>query len=242
MSLPWPWPAVLVWTGAWALHAVLTALGSPTWLALGLALLASVVAAQRGTTPWRRAFMALGFPLSWALLHGVGHVPAWAWLLLAAFVVVLYPPSVWRDAPWYPTPEDALRGLADVVRLPPMARVLDAGSGAGDGLRALAHAFPDARVVGIERSWPLVWLARWRCAGATVVQGDMWALDWSSFEVVYLFQRPESMPQALAKARLELRDEAWLVSLAFEVPGCVPYTTLDNVPGRAVWVYRGADL
>ena len=50
------------------------------------------------------------------------------------------------------------------------------------------------------------------------------------------------MRQAVARGRLEVRDGAWLVGVALEVPGCVPYTTLDNVPGRAVWVYRGADL
>lgn len=242
MSWPWPLPAVLVWLSAWGLYLGCLTVATPVGLAMALATTASVGVAWSAPTAWRRVFMGAGFPLSWALLQGAGQLPTWAWLVMAMVLVVLYPPSVWRDAPLYPTHHDALVGLSDALPLLPMAWVLDAGAGAGDGLRALERTWPDARLVGIERSWPLVWLARLRCRRARVIQGDMWALDWTPFDVVYLFQRPESMPQAMAKAQAELRNEAWLVSLAFDAPGWIPYAVLDSVQGRAVWVYRGQDI
>ena len=34
-----------------------------------------------GSTPWRRVFIALGFPLSLAASGLAGALPAWGWLL-----------------------------------------------------------------------------------------------------------------------------------------------------------------
>ena len=74
-------------------------------------------------------------------------------------------------------------------------------------------------------------------AWARVVRADMWAADWSAHHVVYLFQRPESMPRAWAKARGELRPGAWLVSLEFAVPDLRPHARLQ-AGTKPVWVYR----
>ena len=76
-----------------------------------------------------------------------------------------------------------------------------------------------------------------RCPWATVQQGDIWAKDWSGFDLVYLFQRPESMPRAVAKANAELKPGAWLVSLEFEALVLKPFARLDTVQGKPVWVY-----
>ena len=79
-SLPWPLPALLVWGGAWLLYA-----GAQSWLAWWwaalLAVLFSVCASLWGRTWWRRVLLALGFPLSFAVL-AAGSLPAWGWLLL----------------------------------------------------------------------------------------------------------------------------------------------------------------
>jgi hypothetical protein len=67
----------------------------------------------------------------------------------------------------------------------------------------------------------------------------MWAQHWAGFDMVYLFQRPESMPGAWEKACAELRPGAWLVSLDFAVPGVAPLAHWD-CPGspHGVWLYR----
>ena len=77
-------------------------------------------------------------------------------------------------------------------------RVLDAGCGLGHGLQALRHAYPKAQFYGIEWSATLRWLCALRLPWARISRGDIWLADWSGYQMVYLFQRPESMARALA--------------------------------------------
>lgn len=219
MRLPWPAPALIAWAGAWALHALLLPRAGPlAALLAGCAL--GTLASLWGTRWWRRVLIALGFPLSLALT-GAAALPAWAWLIPLVLLLAVYPLNAWRDAPLFPTPAGALQGLETLAPLPPGARVLDAGCGLGDGLRALRQAYPQAQLDGLERSWPLRWLCALRCPWARVRQGDIWLADWGSYQLVYLFQRPESMTRALVKAG-EMAPGSWLVSLEFPLPGVAP--------------------
>jgi hypothetical protein len=235
MRLPWPAPALIAWAGAWALHALLLPRAGPlAALLAGCAL--GTLASLWGTRWWRRGLIALGFPLSLALT-GAAALPAWAWLIPLFLLLAVYPLNAWRDAPLFPTPAGALQGLETLAPLPPEARVLDAGCGLGDGLRALRQAYPLARLDGLERSWPLRWLCALRCPWARVRQGDIWLADWSSYQLVYLFQRPESMTRALVKAG-EMAPGSWLVSLEFPLPGVAPQAQWPvREGGRMVWVY-----
>ena len=152
-------------------------------------------------------------------------------------LLLVYPLNAWRDAPLFPTPPDALNDLPDAAPLEPGARVLDAGCGLGDGLIALRQAYPLARLEGLEWSRPLRWLCARRCPWARVAQGDLWRADWSGYQLVYLFQRPESMARAWAKGCAEMAPGAWLVSLEFPVPGVQPHARQQAPGGRAAWVY-----
>jgi hypothetical protein len=66
----------------------------------------------------------------------------------------------------------------------------------------------------------------------------MWRSDWRDCALVYLFQRPESLPRAVAKAADELRPGAWLVSLEFEAAQLRPQAVARCADGRALWLYR----
>ncbi|ADU97842.1 class I SAM-dependent methyltransferase [Alicycliphilus denitrificans] len=236
MRLSWPLPALLAWGVAWLLHAVLQPrLGTLASLlgATGVGVLASLW----GQNWWRRALIALGFPLSLALTGAAG-LPAWAWLLPLAVLLLVYPLNAWRDAPLFPTPRGALHGLDALAPLPSGAAVLDAGCGLGDGLLALRAAYPRARLHGLEWSWPLALLCRLRCPWAHVRRGDIWAAGWGDYQLVYVFQRPESMARAAAKALAEMAPGSWLVSLAFEVPGLAACARLPGFAGQGVWIYR----
>ena len=235
--LPWPLPAVLAWALAWGLFRALQVLGWTPWLALLLASAAGVLASVLGNTLWRRALIALGFPLA-LLLSGAAQWPAWAWLLPLALLALVYPLNAWRDAPLFPTPADALRGLDMRARLPRSARVLDAGCGLGHGLQALNCVYPQAELHGVEWSWPLRLACALRCPWARVRQGDMWRADWRPYAMVYLFQRPESMARAVVKAEAELAPGAWLVSLEFEAAALRPTARLEGADGRPVWLYQ----
>lgn len=241
----WPLPALGAWLAAWALWWALGRAGASPALAFAAAACLGVAAAALAarwpeTGRWRQALIAVGFPAS-ALAAGAAAwltLPAWAWLAPLALLALAYPWRAWRDAPFFPTPRGALAPLAAAAPLPAGAQVHDAGCGLGHGLRDLHAAYPAATISGTEWSRPLAWACARRCPWATVRRGDLWADDWSTLDLVYLFQRPESMPRAWDKARAELRPGAWLASLEFEVPGQTPVARLDGAGGRPVWLYR----
>lgn len=233
--LPWPLPAVLAWGLCWLLYL----LGLRIMAPLGAMLVASaagVLSSLAVRRWWRRVLLALGFPLSLAL-SGTTLLAPWMWLLPVGMLLLVYPLHAWRDAPLFPTPDGALDALAVQVPLPEGARVLDAGCGIGDGLRALRRAYPQARLEGLEWSWPLRWLCAVRCPWAHVRRGDIWGEDWSGYRLVYLFQRPESMTRVLIKSA-EMAHGSWLVSLEFALPDVSPHAQWTTVGGRILWVYQ----
>lgn len=246
----WPLPALLTWAAAWALALALRAASAPMWAALALPTALGVCAtwlpAVAGT-PWRRVFVAAGFPLSVLALGQGAGLPGWLWLAPLALLLLAYPVHAWRDAPVFPTPRGALHALPAHAPLPdgPQPQVLDAGCGMGDALVELHAAYPQARVHGIEWSWLWRMVAALRCPWARVRQGDMWAQSWAGFDLVYLFQRPETMPRALDKARREMREGSWLVSLEFPAVDAAgvalaPHARLSLKGARPIWVYRMA--
>ncbi|MGR6805636.1 class I SAM-dependent methyltransferase [Sphaerotilus natans] len=236
-TLPWPLPALLAWSLAWSLWITTTSSGLPAAAGFVLATLSAGLFAIGARTRWRLLMTLGGFPLSLALSGLAQGVAAALWLLPLALLAAAYPLRAWRDAPLFPTEADALEGLETLVPLPPMARVLDAGCGLGHGLQALQKVWPDARLEGIEWSWPIRLAAGLRCPWARIRRGDMWAASWAEHDLVYLFQRPESMNRAAEKALAEMRPDSWLVSLEFDVPGMRPHARLQNEGHRPVWIY-----
>ena len=239
--LRWPLPALLVWGGVWLVFGLLHQTGVAEWCAVTVACAVGVGCSVLGGTWWRRLALGLGFPVSLAL-SGAVSLPAWAWLMPLALMLLVYPLNAWRDAPLFPTPRHALRDLAAKAPLKPGAAVLDAGCGLGAGLQALRLAYPPAQYRlhfhGLEWSWALRALCALRCPWARIRQGDIWLADWSSYQLVYLFQRPESMPRAVAKARADLQSGAWMVSLEFEARELKPQATFKTAAGKTVWLYR----
>ena len=236
--MAWPLPALLTWAVAWGLFLLLQSLGAPAAVAMGLPVLLGAALALLGATPWRRVFVAAGFPLSLAASGLAGGLPAWAWLLPLVLLVLLYPLNTWRDAPLFPTSRGALQGLPERVPLLAGARIVDAGCGLGAGLIELHRVYPNAQIEGLEWSWPLRLLCALRCRFARVRRADIWAADWRGLDMIYLFQRPESMQRAADKAAAELKVGAWMVSLEFEVPTLKAQAVLELGGGRKVWGYK----
>lgn len=236
--MTWPIPALLTWASSWLIFKGLQSVGLSETIALVVAAFWGGFLSKLVHTPMRKALMVLGFPLSIVVSSSTLSVPPLAWLFLLALIVLLYPRKAWKDAPLFPTPKKALVELPEHMALQAGARILDAGSGMGDGLIALRHAFPRAELHGVEMSWLLRILSAIRCSFARIRQGDIWLVDWRSFDVVYLFQRPESMPRAVEKAHAELRRGAWLVSLEFEARELEPEAVVYGRDGRPVWMYQ----
>lgn len=235
--LSWPLPAVLAWVSCWLVYRLGEALALAPGAALVLATLTGLLLSLVAASWWRRAIVAAGFPLA-LVASGTAAVPGWTWLVLLLAALLIYPVKAWRDAPLFPTPSDALAGLPSLVVLAPAASVLDAGCGLGHGLRALRAAYPQTRLHGIEWSWPLRFWCGLRCPWAQVRHGDIWRACWQPYALVYLFQRPESMPRAVLKARAEMAAGTWLVSLEFEARQLHPDHVLQLPDGRPLWAYR----
>ena len=240
LATPWPLPAIATWFMAWLGFAALCWLQAPAAGCLaGAAGLGAALAMQcRGA--WRRLIAAAGFPLSAWALGAATAWPAWGWLVLLLPLLMAYPLRAWRDAPFFPTPAAALDGLPAIVGDP--RQVLDAGCGLGHGLRALRRLWPSARLHGVEWSPLLAMAARVWCPWAWIRRGDMWAGSWADADLVYVFQRPESMPRVWDKARAEMRPGSWLVSLEFAVPGVAPAASLQRQAQRPVWIYQPNSL
>ncbi|MEI8036194.1 MAG: class I SAM-dependent methyltransferase [Betaproteobacteria bacterium] len=240
-KLRWPLPALLVWAVAWCVYLLVLQGDLPAAIALGLASLcgagASALGLKKQVSLARIFALVLGFPVSlW--LSGTTHFPYWLWLLPLLLALWIYPMHAWRDAPIFPTPLHALKDLTAHASLSAQALILDAGCGAGDGLKALRLAYPEARLVGIEFSRPLQWLARLRCPWAMVRLGDIWQEPWAGYDMVYFFQRPETMPRAVAKARAEMKPGTWLVSLEFMALELKPTAVVAVNAKRNVWLYQ----
>lgn len=234
----WPLPALAAWTGGWLVFAILGALGAAHSIAFACATALGAAVSFGVATAWRRVFVGAGFPLSFVVVGAAATLPSWPWLVPLVVVAWLYPARAWRDAPLFPTRRNALRGLSDSVPLRPADEILDAGCGLGAALIELRREYPGAVLNGIESSWPL-WLAcALRCRFARIRRRDFWSADWSPFALVYLFQRPESMARAAAKAAHELRAGAWLASLEFEIATLEPDRCLKSRAGRSVWLYQ----
>ena len=238
MGVAWPLFALLAWAACWAAFAALRAQDASPPAAATLAAVLGVAFAAFAATSWRRLLVAAGFPLSFLASGAASTLPGWAWLAPFAALAILYPVGAWRDAPLFPTPRGALRGLAGQLPLPAEGRFLDAGCGLGDALIELHREFPMATLVGIEKSAPIRFACALRCRFATVRRADMWSADWSGHDLVYVFQRPESMERVLAKASRELRPGAWLASLEFEIGSRRPTWVFVCADGRPLWLYR----
>ena len=236
-KLPWPLPALLCWALAWGHWLGMQSLGAGVGISFASAVLISSALALLSTSRWRRLMIAAGFPLSFALSGLASGWSAVWWLLPLVLLAVAYPVRAWSDAPLFPTGANALDGLDELIDLPAGARVLDAGCGLGHGLQALRRVWPTAGLEGTEWSRPWRLIAALRCPWARIRQGDMWAQSWAHHDLVYLFQRPESMPRAVEKAQREMRPGSWLVSLEFEAKGLRPHARLQQPGQRPVWIY-----
>lgn len=235
----WPLPALIAWGLSWLSFTLLESLGAPSaWALLG-GTLVGVLLSSLGSTLWRRGLIVLGFPLSQIIFFTQAlSLPPLAWFALLILIAAVYPLNAWHDAPLFPTPSKALLEVPIHINLPSTGKILDAGCGLGDGLKALRAAFPHATLSGIEMSWLLRLLCALRCPWARIRQGDIWQVSWVDYDLVYLFQRPESMPRAIEKASTELKAGSWLVSLEFEARQLKPSAVVYGEDGRPVWMYR----
>ena len=148
LRLPWPLPAFGL--AAWHfVHCVVALVARVGHAALPFGHGASVW----GDSWWRRGLIAAGFPLSLALVAVA--LPALAWLVPLALLLLVYPLNAWRDAPLFPRRATLCRRCLAQAPLAPAARcwMLVAAWAMAPGAAPCLPA--GGQLDGIEWSWPL---------------------------------------------------------------------------------------
>lgn len=228
------------WLAQWAGYVALASNGVERPTAFAACAGVALFMLARGGSPARKILLAAGFPASYAALMLAHGAPGWVWLAPLAAGLLIFPRLSQEDAPLWFSPKGALDELAEAAPLKAGARVMDAGSGAGHGLRALARAYPGASVSGVEASGALCALSRRWAAPARVERADLWTVSWEGQDLVYLFLRPEAMARALDKAISEMADESWVASLEFALPA--PADWAGRARGKTLYAYRVGSL
>ena len=130
------------------------------------------------------------------------------------------------DAPFRPTPDDALERMLELAGVGPGDRLIDLGC--GDGRIVLAAARRGAEAVGIdidperiaeaEAALPAVGVA----GRARFVLGDLFAVDLAGFSVVTLYLLPVPNRWLEGRLRRDLRPGARVVSFRFPIADWPP--------------------
>lgn len=171
-----------------------------------------------GLAPWWLFINAIFLPvLAWAVAVNIS--PLWA--LTALVLLLLVYGRIWESrVPLFFSSARSMQALNDLIPAAPIS-FLDVGCGDGRVIRRLAASRPLSRFTGIEQALAPWLLARLRCVASryacSVVRGDFWKHDFSSYDVVYAYLSPAVMPELWAKARREMRPGTWLISV-FAVP------------------------
>lgn len=225
--------------GAWFFWAPLAAPGP--WL-LTQSLLALLLASLAGCSMPQRLLHMLFMPLV-----ALAWSQAWAsWLYLCGFVLLF---SFSRNAltervPLYLSSQCSIDTLAQW--LPAGARVLDIGSGDGRVVLQLAQLRPDLTLCGVENAWlPWLWsYLRWQLAGrprnVQLKYGNLWALDWSCFDVIHAFLSPAPMARVWAHFQQHAANGAQLVSNSFGIEAVPPQQrlALDGPLQKELLIWR----
>ncbi len=147
--------------------------------------------------------------------------PGW---YLGAFIllVLVYWTSFRTQVPLYLTNRPTAQALARLMPAERASNLIDLGAGGGARLHRLARLRPESRFTGIETApgpWALGWLLNRRQANVDWRRGDLFALPWRDYDVIYAFLSPAPMAGLERKATAEMRPGSLLVSNSFPLPG-----------------------
>ena len=128
-------------------------------------------------------------------------------------------------APFYPSPEFAIRNMLDLAGVDSDSVVYDLGCGDGAVVVVAARDYGAKKVVGIERSRKLCSIALAKTQSlknAFIIEGDYDTMDLSEASVVTLYQSASENARLKGKFLKELSEGTTIVSHDFGIPGWHP--------------------
>lgn len=167
------------------------------------------------------------------------------WITLLVIFLLLVPLAIAgiSFAPWVPTWQVDVDRALRLAQLKPGEVFYDLGC--GDGKAVFAAAKLGAKATGIEIAWPLYLF----CLVKKVIQhqplvkfklGNLFNLDVSDADVVYIFGMPRTIQQKLRdKLERELKPGTRVLSYAFPIHGWEPITRDKPTPKQlSIYLYK----
>lgn len=127
-------------------------------------------------------------------------------------------------APWVPTRKKDITRLLEILELQPWQVFLEIGCWDGRISRAVARAFPNNKVVGIELAFPLYYYTKIvsyfsDTPNMHLEMGNAFSKNFGKYDVIYIYGMPDKMqkkivPKFLSEASLWAK----LYSYVFSIP------------------------
>ena len=143
-------------------------------------------------------------------------------LLLLILALLIFMPFLFWGAIYLPTKQAILKKMIELADIKPGEKAVDLG--AGDGRLVIALAKAGAEAHGYEINPFLVWFAKQniRKVGlkgkAFIHWRSFWRKDLSDFDVITIFGISHIMKRLESKFKKELKNNARVVSNAFNLP------------------------
>ncbi len=145
----------------------------------------------------------------------------WELIVIIFFGLFLF--SFLSLAPWVPTKTSDLKRINKLLQLKKWEKFLEIGCGTAKVSLFLAKNNPESEIIGIELS-PFfyafsktkVFLSRQK--NIKIIYGNALKMNYSPYDVVYVFGLPETISQKLfPKLREELQEKSRFVSYCFQM-------------------------
>lgn len=126
-----------------------------------------------------------------------------------------------------------------------VGNIYELGAGWGTLAFALAHRYPQAKIIGLETSPVPYFFAKTMSIFSSACNLTFKRIDFLNYhledaEMVVCYLYPKAMKLLKEKFERELHEGAWVISHTFSVPGWIPYQTfrVKDIYLTPIYIYR----
>jgi hypothetical protein len=209
-------------------------------LAISIGIIAGLMSYLCHLPTWWQRINAL-FALTIVLFYRL-ELPPWSYLLAFVILLAIYWNTLMTRVPYYPSNQEVWQVVEKWMPQTQTPRVLEIGSGLGGFSRYISKLYPNAHCVGLETA-PLPWLLSYlfskiERAPCIFKRKNYTQEDFSQYDLIYAFLSPAAMPELYEKAKVELNDQAKIMSYMFSWPGQeASIQTIDVSEGEQLFIY-----
>jgi hypothetical protein len=151
-------------------------------------------------------------------------------LILAVSALVMwefYHILFYNFPPFFPTSKKAIKRILTEMEINPTATVYELGCGHVAFLREVEKNFPQAKLIGIDHSRPVIWLAKIKLlflrSSIKVVRGNFLEMDLGSVDIIYCFLNNDTMKKLEPQVKTQCKQGTIVVSRWFVFPTLKAY-------------------